>query len=34
MRKTHCRTWNMAKKMKNMEKETETLQGLEYDGKH
>ena len=29
MRNTHCRTWIMARKLKNVEKETETLYGLE-----
>jgi hypothetical protein len=25
MRKAHCRTWNMERKLKNVEKETQTL---------
>ena len=28
--KTHCRTWNMARKLKNVENETQTLFDLEY----
>ena len=30
MRNAHCRTWNMASKMKNIENEKCTLQDLEY----
>ena len=30
MRNAHCRTWNMARKLKNMENEKHTLQGVEY----
>ena len=29
MKNTHCRTWIMARKLKNVENETETLYGLE-----
>ena len=29
MCQTHCRTWNMARKMKNVENETKTLFHLE-----
>ena len=34
---THCRTWIMASKLKNVENETQTLYDLEYGkttGKH
>ena len=34
MRNTHCRTWNMARKLKKVENETETLHDLEYGQKH
>ena len=30
MRNTHCRTWNMARKLTNEENETHTLEHLEY----
>jgi hypothetical protein len=30
MRKTHCRTWTMAKKLKNVENETQNLQDVKY----
>ena len=30
----HCRTWSMATKLKNVEKETQTLYDLEYVEKH
>jgi hypothetical protein len=33
MKNAHYRTWNMARKLKNMEKETQTLLDLEYDKK-
>ena len=29
MRNTHCRTWNIARKLKNMENETQRLYILE-----
>ena len=28
MRNSHCRTWNMARKLKKVEKETKTLYDL------
>ena len=28
--KTHCRTWNMARKLKNVENETQTLFKLNW----
>ena len=34
MRNTHCSTWIMAKKLKNMENETKTQLDLEYAEKH
>ena len=34
MRNTHCKSWNMARKLKNMENETQTLFDLEYGEKH
>ena len=34
MRNVLCRTTNMAKKLKNMENETQTLVHLEYGEKH
>ena len=30
----HFRTWNMARELKNVENETQTLFGLEYGEKH
>jgi len=33
MRNTHCRTWNMARKLTNEENETHTLEHLEYGKK-
>ena len=33
MRHTHCRTWNMARKVTNDENEAHTLQDLEYGKK-
>jgi len=30
MRNTHCRSWNMARKLKNVENETQILYNLEY----
>ena len=34
MRHKHCMTWNMARKLKNVENETQTLFDLEYGEKH
>ena len=34
MRNTNCRTWIMARKMKNIENETQTLYNLEHGEKH
>ena len=34
MRQKHCLTWNMGRKLKNVENETQTLFGLEYGEKH
>jgi hypothetical protein len=34
MRKTNCRTWIMARKLKNVENETQTQYDLEYGEKH
>jgi hypothetical protein len=34
MRNAHCRTWIMARNMKNVENETETLFDLECGKKH
>ena len=34
MRKTHCRTWIMARKLKNVENETQTQYDLEYGEKY
>ena len=34
MRNVHCRTWNMARNLKNVENETQTLSDLEYDEKN
>ena len=34
MRKTHCRTYIMARNLKNVENETQTLYDLEYDKQH
>ena len=34
MRHKHCRTWNMARKLKNMKNETIALHDMEYDEKH
>ena len=31
MRNAHCRTWNMARKLKNMDNKTKTVQELEYE---
>ena len=33
MRNAHCRTWNMARKLKNVENETQTLYDFEYGEK-
>ena len=30
-RKVHCRTWNMARKLKNMENEKQPLEDLKND---
>jgi hypothetical protein len=34
MRTAHCTTWNMARKLKNEENETQTLFYLEYGEKY
>ena len=34
MRHAHSTTWNMVRKLKNLENETETLFDLEYFEKH
>ena len=34
MRNTHSRTWIMARKLKNMDNETQTLYDLKYGEKH
>ena len=34
MRNAQCRTWKMARKLKNVENETQTLYDLEYSEKH
>ena len=34
MRRTHCRTWIRARKLKNGENEMQTLFDLEYGKKH
>ena len=34
MRNAHCRTWNMARKLKNVEYRKQTLYDLEYGEKH
>ena len=34
MRNAHCRTWNMARKLKNVENEKYKMQELEYNEKH
>ena len=34
MRKTHCRNWIMASKLKNLKNETQTLYDLEHGEKH
>ena len=34
MRNEHCRTWNMARKLENLENETQTQFELEYGKKH
>ena len=34
IRNTHCRSWNMIRKLKNVENEKQTLYDLEYVGKH
>ena len=31
MRNAHCRTWNMERKLKNMDNKTKTVQELEYE---
>jgi hypothetical protein len=33
MKNTHCRTWDKARKLKNVENEAQTLYGLEYGQK-
>ena len=33
MRNTHCRTWIMSRKLKNVENETKTLKDLNYGKK-
>ena len=34
MKNAHCRTWNMTRKLKNVENETQTLFDMEYGGKN
>ena len=34
MRNAHSSTWNMARKLKNLENETQTVFDLEYGEKH
>ena len=34
MRHTHCRTWNMVRKPKKVENETQTWYDLDYGQKH
>ena len=34
MRNAHCRNWNMARKLKNVKNEKQTLFELEYGQKH
>jgi hypothetical protein len=34
MKNAHCRTKRTARKLKNVEKETQTLWNLEYEKKH
>ena len=34
MRNAHCRSWNMVRKLKNVENETQKLYDLEYCEKH
>ena len=34
MRTAHFRNWNMARKLKNVENETQTLYDLEYGEEH
>jgi hypothetical protein len=34
MRNAHCRTFNVARKLKHVENETQTLFNLEYGEKH
>ena len=34
MRNAHCRTWNMARNLKNVTNETHTLEDLEYGEKN
>ena len=34
MRNAHCRTFNVARKLKHVENETQTLFDLEYGEKH
>jgi hypothetical protein len=34
MRNANCQTWNMARKLKNVGNETQTLYDLEYDEKN
>jgi hypothetical protein len=31
---THCKTWNMEKKLENVKNETQTMFDLEYGEKH
>ena len=34
MRNAHCRTWNMARNLKKLKNETQTLYNLEYGKKY
>ena len=34
MRNAHCRLWNMARKLKNVENEKRTMQDMEHGEKH
>ena len=34
MRNVHCRTWNKARKLKNVKNEKGTLEEMEYGEKH
>ena len=34
MRNAHCRTWNMARKLKNVENEKHTLWDMKYGEEH